>query len=153
MLTVQHGGYFFDWFGLWTPYSDYCMVCFFCKVILKSDTAVALRRSLSKVPCVIVVSIINFYFEYFCELMWLSAKSLQVLELLNITRQCQIWFLHINMHFIEQTHMYCVTWSPMSVIWWRSSKVSDSFDLYFCFLWLLSLAEKIAVFFCDLVVT
>ena len=37
--------------------------------------------------------------------------------------------------------MYCVTWSPMSVIWWRS-KVSDQFYLYFCFLWLLSLAGK-----------
>ena len=44
--------------------------------------------------------------------------------------------------------MYCVTWSPMSVIWWRSSKVSDSFYLYFCFLWLLSLAGKMAVFCC-----
>ena len=47
------------------------------------------------------------------------------------------------MHFIKQhIYMYCVTLSPMSVIWWRSSKVSDSFYLYFCFLWLLSLAGK-----------
>ena len=36
--------------------SDYCMVFFFRKVYFKSDTAVALRRSLSKVPCIIVVS-------------------------------------------------------------------------------------------------
>jgi hypothetical protein len=24
-----------------------------------------------------------------------------------------------------KTYMCCVPWSPMSVIWWRSSKVSD----------------------------
>ena len=49
--------------------------------------------------------------------------------------------------------MYCVTWSPMSDIWWRSSKVSDSFYFYLCFLWLVSLAGKMAWFFCGLVVT
>ena len=43
-------------------------------------------------------------------------------------------FFYINMH---KTYRYCVTWSPMSVIWWRS-KVSD----YFLYLWLLSLAGK-----------
>ena len=42
-------------FCVWAPYSDYCMVCFFRKVILKSDTAVALRRSISLIPCIIVV--------------------------------------------------------------------------------------------------
>ena len=42
MLTPQHGWYMN---GLWALYSDYSMVCFFCKVFLKSDTAVALRRS------------------------------------------------------------------------------------------------------------
>ena len=42
--------------------------------------------------------------------------------------------------------MYCVTWSPMSAIWWRSSKVSDSFNRYF---WLVSplLGWKMAVWF------
>ena len=59
---------------------------FSVKIFLKSDTAVALRRSLSKVPCIIVVSFINVYYEYFCELMWLSAKSTHVLELLRVTR-------------------------------------------------------------------
>ena len=84
----------------------YCMVCFFRKVFLKSDTAVALRRS--KVPCIIVVSFINVYDEYFCKLMWLSAKSLHVLELLNITHQCKIRFLDTNMHFIEPNiHVLC----------------------------------------------
>ena len=32
--------------------SDYCMVCFFRKVFLKSDTAVALRTGISIIPCV-----------------------------------------------------------------------------------------------------
>ena len=61
-----------------------------------------LRRRLSKVLCTIVVSFINVYYEYFCELMWLPAKSPHVLELLNITPQCKIRFLDINVHFIEQ---------------------------------------------------
>ena len=108
MLTTQHGRYFFGCFGLCPPYSDYCMVCFFRKVFLKSDTAVDLRRSLSKVPRIIVVSIINIYYAYFCELMWLSAKSQHVLELLNIPRQCKRRFLDINIHFIEQNiHVLC----------------------------------------------
>ena len=42
-------------FGLWALYSDYCMVCFFGKVFLKSDTAVALRRSVSIIPCITLV--------------------------------------------------------------------------------------------------
>jgi hypothetical protein len=47
-------------------------------------------------------------YEYFCKLMWLSAKSPHVLELLNITRQCKIRFLDINMHYIEQNiHVLC----------------------------------------------
>ena len=32
--------------------SDYCMGCFFRKLFLKSDTAVALRRGISIIPCV-----------------------------------------------------------------------------------------------------
>ena len=43
---------------------------------------------------------INIYNEYFCKLMWLSAKSLDVL--LNITRQCKLRVLDINMNFIKQ---------------------------------------------------
>jgi hypothetical protein len=98
---------------------------------------------------------INIYHEYFCKLMWLSAKSPHVLELLNVTRQCKITFFDINMHFSEQNiHVLhvCVTWSPISVTRWRSSKVSDSFYLYLCFLWLL-FGWKKWLFFCDLVVT
>ena len=72
------------------------------KAFLKSDTAVALRRSVSIIPCIIVVSFINVYYEYFCKLMWLSAKSPDVLELLNIMCQCKLRFLDINMNFIEQ---------------------------------------------------
>ena len=49
----------------------------------KSNTAVALRRSGSKIPCIPLVSFSNVYYEYFRKLMWLSV----VLELLNITRQ------------------------------------------------------------------
>jgi hypothetical protein len=78
------------------------MVCFFGKAFLKSDTAVALRRSVSIIPCIIVVPFINVYYEYFCKLMWLSAKSPDVLELLNVTRQCKLRFIYINMNFIEQ---------------------------------------------------
>ena len=84
------------------------MVCFFRKVFFKSDPAVALRISISKVPCIIVVSFINVYYEYFCVLMWLSAKLLHVLELLNITLQSTMRFLDINMYFIEQNiHVLC----------------------------------------------
>ena len=94
MLTTQYGGYFFGclvserrsqiiaWYG-------------FCVVSLKSDTAVALRRRLSKVPCIIVVSFINVYYEYFCQFMWLSAKSLHVLELLNIISNVLFFYLFI----------------------------------------------------------
>jgi hypothetical protein len=40
--------------------------------------------------------------------MWLSAKSLDVLELLNITHQCKLRFWGINMNFIEQNiHVLC----------------------------------------------
>ena len=52
LLTPQHGGYLY---GLLCCLS----VCFLGKAFLKSDTAVALWRSLSKVPCIIVVSFIN----------------------------------------------------------------------------------------------
>ena len=79
-------------------------LCFFRKVFLKSNIAVALRRSLSNVPCIFI----NIYNEYFCKLMWLSEKSLHVLELLNIKHQCKMRFLDINMQFIEQNiHVLC----------------------------------------------
>ena len=82
-------------------YSDYCMVCFFGKAFLKSDTAVALRRTLSKVPSITLVFSSTFIMSI--SVNWCgSAKSPHVLELLNITRQCKIRFLDINMHFIEQ---------------------------------------------------
>ena len=95
-------------FGLRALYSDYCMVCFFGKAILKSDTVVALRRSGSKMPHITLVSFSNVYYEYFCKLMWLSAKSPDVLELLNVMRQCKLRFFYINMNFIEQNiHVLC----------------------------------------------
>ena len=111
-------------FVVWALSSDYCMVCFFGKAFLKSDTAVALRRSVSIIPCIIVVYFINVYYEYFRKLMWLSAKSPDVLELQNITRQCKLRFfvlelqnitrqcklrcLYINMNFIKQNiHVLC----------------------------------------------
>ena len=101
--------------------SDYCMVSFFRYFFkyffyLKSDTAVALRRSGSKIPCITVVSFNNDYYEYSCKLMWLSAKSKDVLELLDVRRQCKLWFLDINMNFTEQNiHVLCNMKS--SVIW------------------------------------
>ena len=60
---------------------------FSVKFFKKSDTAVALRRSVSIILCIIVVSFINVYYEYFCKLMWLSAKSPDV-----------------NMNFIRTKH-------------------------------------------------
>ena len=88
--------------------SDYCMVCFFRKAFLKSDTAVALRMSASKIPCITVVSFSNVYYEYSCKLMWLSENSKYVLELLNVRRQCKLRFLDINMNFTEQNiHELC----------------------------------------------
>ena len=59
------------------------MVCFRRKAVLKSDTAVALRRILSVFVCLTLVSFINVYDEYFCNLMWLSALSPNV-----CLRQC-----------------------------------------------------------------
>ena len=82
------------------------MVCFFGKGLLKSDTEVALRRSVSIIPCMIVVYLSMFIMSI--SVMWLSAKSPHVLELLNITRQCKMRSLDINMHFIEQNiHVLC----------------------------------------------
>ena len=94
MLTAQHGGYF-CWL-VWAL-SAVLRLCFSRKVSLKSDTAVALRRGVSKVPCITL----NIYNEYFCEFMWLSAITLHVLELLNITRKCKLRVLDINMNFTE----------------------------------------------------
>ena len=51
---------------------------------------------------------INVYYEYFCKLMWLSAISPHVLELLDVTRQCKLRFYDINMNFIKQNiHVLC----------------------------------------------
>ena len=84
------------------------MVCFFGKAFLKSDTAVALRRNGSKMLCITLVAFSNVYYKYFCKLMWLSEKSPDVLELLNVMRQCKLRLLDINMNFIEQnTHVLC----------------------------------------------
>ena len=132
-------------FVVWKLYSDYCMFCF-----LKSDTAVALRRSVSIFPCLTIVFSSTFIISI--SVKWCGSLQYHrmFLELLNITRHCKLRFFF---SLSNKTYMYCVTWSPMSVIWWRSSKVSDEFDLYFCFLWLLFLAGKMAVFFCDMVVT
>ena len=69
---------------------------------------VALRRSVSIIPCIIVLSFVNIYYEYFCKLMWLSEKSLDVLELLNITRQCKIRFLDIKYELLHNTCMFCL---------------------------------------------
>ena len=67
------------WFVLVSAqYSDYCMVCFFRKAFFA--TAVALRRGLSIIPCITLVSFINVYYEYLCKLIRLSAKSPDVLE-------------------------------------------------------------------------
>ena len=78
------------------------MVCFFRKVVLKSDTAVALRRSLSLILWITLVSFINVYYEYFCKI----TGCFGIKTLLHVT--CQ-WktnekqrFLDINMHIIEQ---------------------------------------------------
>ena len=128
-----------DW-----PLSADLRICFFRKVFKKSDTAGALRRSLTLILWITLVSFINVYYEYFCKI----TGCFGIKTLLHLTHQCKLRFLDINMHIIEKkTCMYCVTWCPMSVSWWRSLKVSDSFYLYFCFLWLLSLAGKMAVFF------
>ena len=117
------------------------LLCFFCKVFLKSDTAVALSLSLNL--WITLVSFINIYYEYFCKI----PGCYGIKTLLHVTWQSKLRFLDINMHIIEQKIQ------DMSVIWWRSSKVSDSFYLYFCFLWLLSLAGKMAVCFLDLAMT
>ena len=82
-------------------------LCFFRKVFLKSDTAVALRRSVSKVSCIIVVFSSTFIMSISMNSCG-SAKSLHVLELLNVTRQCKIRFLDINMNFTKlNIHVLC----------------------------------------------
>ena len=77
-------------FCVWALYSDYCMVCFFCKVFLKSHTAVALSRSISLILWITLVSYIKVYDEYFCKLMLLSAKSLDVLEANMKSYECHL---------------------------------------------------------------
>ena len=95
----------FSCFGLWALYSYYCMLWFFCKAFLKSETAVALRRSLCKVPCITLV------FSSIFMIMSISVNwcgSLQnhrmFLELLNITHQCKL----SKLNFIKQNiHVLC----------------------------------------------
>ena len=63
--------------------------------------------------------------------------------LLHVTCQCKLRFLEINMHIIgkKNIHVLCnIVLCHMSVIWWKCY-------LYYCFLSLLSLAGKMAVFF------
>ena len=83
------------------------MVCFFGKAFLKSDTAVALRRSVDEVPCIVVESFINVYYEYFCELMWLSAISPDVFG----TTECNApMYTEIfeNIYELYQTKHTCI---------------------------------------------
>ena len=55
------------------------IVCFCRKAFLKSDTAAGLTRSVSLILCITLVSFINVYDEYFCNLIWLSAISTDVI--------------------------------------------------------------------------
>ena len=63
-----------------------CIVELGCRVVhsdedyFKSDTAVALRRSISIILCIILVSFIKVYDEYFCKLMWLSENPPDVFD-------------------------------------------------------------------------
>jgi hypothetical protein len=129
-------------FVVWTLYSDLCMVCFFHNVFLISDTAVALRRSICLILCITLVAYIKVYDDYFCKLMWLSANSPDVFEAQHywtVKRQCKLRFLDININFIEQNiHVL----GNMKSCDEDHQKVSESFYLFFCFFWLLSLAGK-----------
>ena len=89
-------------FGLWELYSDYCMVSFFGTAFFKSDTLVALRRSLPKVPCITLVFSSTFMMS--SSVNWCGSLQNQRMfsELLNITRQCILRFFDRNMNFIEQ---------------------------------------------------
>jgi hypothetical protein len=79
-------------------------LCFFRKVFLKSDTAVALRRSLSLILWITLASFINVYYEYFCKI----TGCFGIKTLLHLRRQCKQRFWDINMHIIEQNiHVLC----------------------------------------------
>ena len=67
-------------------------LCFFRKVFLKSDTAVALRRSLSLILWITLVSFINVYYEYFCKI----TGCFGIKTLLHVTHQCKLRFLDIQ---------------------------------------------------------
>ena len=82
--------------GLWAPYSDYCMVCFFCKVFKRSGTAVALRRSVSKVPCITLVFSSTFIMSI--SVIWCGSLHFHQMfvwddAFLIITHQFQMRFL------------------------------------------------------------
>ena len=55
-------------FWLFWVLSAVLRLCFFRKVKKKSDTVVALRRSLSLILWITLVSFINVYYEYFCKI-------------------------------------------------------------------------------------
>ena len=63
-------------------------LCFFRKVFLKSDTAVALRRSPSLILWITLVSFINVYYEYFCKI----TGCFGIKTLLHVRRQCKLRF-------------------------------------------------------------
>jgi hypothetical protein len=54
------------WVSVAWSWPNIIAVCFRHKAFLKSDSAVALRRNLSIIPCLTLVSFINVYDEYFC---------------------------------------------------------------------------------------
>jgi hypothetical protein len=95
---LQHGRYLFGWIGLWAPYA------FSVKFLKKSDTVVALRRSLSLIMWITLVSFINVYYAYFCKI----TGCFGIKTLLHVTRQCKLRFWDINMHIIEKNiHVLC----------------------------------------------
>ena len=102
LLTPQHGRYMFGLF--WSLSAVLRLLCFFGKAFLKSDKAVALRRSISIILCIILVSLIKVYYEYFCKLMWLWKFDgcFRGITLLTIKLLCKLRILDINMNFIEQ---------------------------------------------------
>ena len=107
---LQHGGYLYGLICCLSAVLRLLHGLLFPKVFFKSDTAVALRRSISLILCITLVSYIKVYDDYFCKLMWLSANSPDVWgkTLLNITRQCKLRFMDRNLNFIEQNiHVLC----------------------------------------------
>ena len=95
LLTPQHGGYLHGSFLCLSAVLRLLHGVLFYKAFLKSDTAVALRRSLSKVPCITVVSFINVYHDL------LSLQNPRMFWKQNITER-KLRFMDINMNFIDQ---------------------------------------------------